>query len=357
MRTAPKAHALAASAAAAARPRIAAAAAAAAELTASAAFAVPAVPLSFQVRRLQKERAGLFRLAPPWSTIARAERQQQTGCVQAALARCAALNLRPNAMGARAQARPGLYDEEGKLRLKNLTFEELEEWCESIGEQSSSGRDRARRVCCLKGGRCSLHARPARASSGVGREQRRLAATLACGVPTAATSAAPSCPRRGPQAGAAAVARHVLGQALGPRLVRRRRRLRGVQQGLPSQGGRGGDAAWRPDAAERAHRARWDAQAGGPACAAGGSPSWGARGQASMPARRGRRSAASPPTETQQPLLQRASGPARNRRSSPCMAATAPRPAAWRPCSSRCTTARARSRATRRACRRRSAAP
>ncbi|GBF88050.1 23S rRNA (adenine(2503)-C(2))-methyltransferase [Raphidocelis subcapitata] len=32
------------------------------------------------------------------------------------------------------EGRPGLRDEEGRLLLKNLTFEELEEWCESIGE-------------------------------------------------------------------------------------------------------------------------------------------------------------------------------------------------------------------------------
>ncbi|KIY97054.1 ribosomal RNA large subunit methyltransferase N [Monoraphidium neglectum] len=30
--------------------------------------------------------------------------------------------------------RPGLYDESGLLRLKNLTYDELTEWCESIGE-------------------------------------------------------------------------------------------------------------------------------------------------------------------------------------------------------------------------------
>jgi hypothetical protein len=29
--------------------------------------------------------------------------------------------------------RPGIYDAQGKLMLKNLTFEELQEWCESAG--------------------------------------------------------------------------------------------------------------------------------------------------------------------------------------------------------------------------------
>jgi hypothetical protein len=39
--------------------------------------------------------------------------------------------------------RPQLYDEEGRLMLKNLTLEELEEWCLSIGE----GRPAAVHVC------------------------------------------------------------------------------------------------------------------------------------------------------------------------------------------------------------------
>jgi hypothetical protein len=29
--------------------------------------------------------------------------------------------------------RPGLWDADGKLMLKNLTFEELQEWCEAAG--------------------------------------------------------------------------------------------------------------------------------------------------------------------------------------------------------------------------------
>jgi hypothetical protein len=29
--------------------------------------------------------------------------------------------------------RPGLHDEEGRVLLKNLTYDELEEWVESIG--------------------------------------------------------------------------------------------------------------------------------------------------------------------------------------------------------------------------------
>jgi hypothetical protein len=29
--------------------------------------------------------------------------------------------------------RPGIWDAEGKLMLKNLTLEELQEWCESAG--------------------------------------------------------------------------------------------------------------------------------------------------------------------------------------------------------------------------------
>jgi hypothetical protein len=30
--------------------------------------------------------------------------------------------------------RPGIWDADSKLQLKNLTFEELQEWCESMGE-------------------------------------------------------------------------------------------------------------------------------------------------------------------------------------------------------------------------------
>jgi hypothetical protein len=30
--------------------------------------------------------------------------------------------------------RPGIWDSDSKLQLKNLTFEELQEWCESMGE-------------------------------------------------------------------------------------------------------------------------------------------------------------------------------------------------------------------------------
>jgi hypothetical protein len=41
--------------------------------------------------------------------------------------------------------RPGLHDSEGRVLLKNLTYEELEEWCEALGALLSWGS-------CLKGG-------------------------------------------------------------------------------------------------------------------------------------------------------------------------------------------------------------
>lgn len=31
--------------------------------------------------------------------------------------------------------RPGVWDSHGKVQLKNLTFEELVEWCKSVGAE------------------------------------------------------------------------------------------------------------------------------------------------------------------------------------------------------------------------------
>jgi hypothetical protein len=60
----------------------------------------------------------------------------QAGIPPAAVAAAAALDL--PAVPLSFTHRPQLYDINGRLMLKNLTQEELEEWCESVGEQLQS---------------------------------------------------------------------------------------------------------------------------------------------------------------------------------------------------------------------------
>jgi hypothetical protein len=63
-----------------------------------------------------------------------------------------------------------MWNSDAKLQLKNLTLEELQEWCSSIGERRGGGDARAPPPCPLRAQqRCATHAQTQRA----GQDPRR----------------------------------------------------------------------------------------------------------------------------------------------------------------------------------------